>query len=148
MFLGRLFTGRIRAEEVEAETTAQIQYLQSRGIHLTHVDSHKHTHMFPGVLRPLLRGARACGIHSVRNPFEPTWAIRATASCNFVRAAQVSILRCLQSPWRRILADEGFTTTGGSLGVSGTGALENVTLHRLLDRVRVRHLGTRHAPWL
>ncbi len=136
MFLGRLFTGRIRAEEVEAEATAQIQYLQSRGIHLTHVDSHKHTHMFPGILRPLLRGARACGVHSVRNPFEPTWAIRATASRNFVRAAQVSILHCFQSPWQRILADEGFTTTCGSLGVSGTGALENTTLHGLLDRVR------------
>jgi len=136
VFLDRLFTGRIRAEEVEAETTAQIQYLQSRGIHVTHVDSHKHTHMFPGILRPLLRGARACGIHSVRNPFEPTWAIRATASCNFVRAAQVSFLRCLQSSWRRILADEGFATTGGSLGVSGTGSLEIVTLHRLLDRAR------------
>jgi chitin disaccharide deacetylase len=135
-FLGRLFTGRIRAEEIEAETIAQIQYLQSRGIQVTHVDSHKHTHMFPGVLRPLLRGARACGIHSVRNPFEPSWAIRATASCNFVRAAQVSILRCLHSSWRRILAEEGFVTTGGSLGVAGTGALEKATLHRLLDRVR------------
>jgi chitin disaccharide deacetylase len=136
VFLGRLFTGRIRAEEVQAETTAQIQYLQSRGVRLSHVDSHKHTHMFPGILRPVLRGARACGIHSVRNPFEPTWAIRATASCNLVRAAQVSILRGLQSSWQRILADEGFATTGGSLGVSSTGALEKITLDRLLHQVR------------
>jgi chitin disaccharide deacetylase len=136
VFLGRLFTGRIRAEEVQAETTAQIQYLQSRGVRLSHVDSHKHTHMFPGILRPLLRGARACGIHSVRNPFEPTWAIRATANCNLIRAAQVSILRGLQSSWQRILADEGFATTGGSLGVSSTGALEKITLDRLLHQVR------------
>lgn len=135
VFLERLFTGRIRAEEIEAETTAQIQYLQSRGIRVTHIDSHKHTHMFPGVLRPLLRGARACGIQSVRNPFEPAWAIRATASCNLVRAAQVGILRCLQSRWRRILAEEGFTATSGTLGVSSTGSLDNVTLHRLLDRI-------------
>jgi chitin disaccharide deacetylase len=136
VFLGRLLTGRISAEEIELETTAQIRYLQSRGIQVTHVDSHKHTHMFPGVLRPLLRGARACGIHSVRNPFEPSWAIRATATSNFVRAAQVSILRSLQSSWRRILAEEGFATTGGSLGVSGTGTLESMTLHRILDQIR------------
>jgi predicted glycoside hydrolase/deacetylase ChbG (UPF0249 family) len=135
VFLGRLFAGRIRAEEIQAETTAQIQYLQSRGLQVTHIDTHKHTHMFPSVLRPLLRGARACGIHSVRNPFEPVWAIRATASTSLVRSAQVSILRCLQSTWRRILAEEGFSTTGGTLGVSGTGALDTTTLHRLLDRV-------------
>ena len=135
VFLGRLFTGRVRAEEIEIEAAAQIQHLQARGLHVTHVDTHKHTHMFPSVLRPLLRGARACGIHSVRNPFEPLWAIRATASTGLVRAAEVSILRCLQSAWHRILAEEGFVTTGGTLGVSGTGALDTVTLRRLLDRV-------------
>ena len=135
VFLGRLFAGRIRAEDIEAEATAQIQYLQSRGLRITHVDTHKHTHMFPRVLRPLLRAARACGIRSVRNPFEPAWAIRATAGTGLVRAAQVSILRGLQSTWRRILTEEGFATTGGTLGVSGTGALDTVTLHRLLDRV-------------
>jgi predicted glycoside hydrolase/deacetylase ChbG (UPF0249 family) len=134
-FLGRLFAGRIRADEIQAEATAQIQYLQSCGLQVTHIDTHKHTHMFPRVLRPLLRGARACGIHLVRNPFEPVWAIRATAGAGFVRAAQVSILRSLQSTWRRILAEEGFKTTGGTIGVSGTGALDTVTLHRLLDRV-------------
>jgi predicted glycoside hydrolase/deacetylase ChbG (UPF0249 family) len=135
VFLARLVAGRIRAEEIEIEAKAQIHYLQSRGIQVTHVDTHKHTHMFPSVLRPLLRAARACGIHSVRNPFEPVWAIRATASTGFVRAAQVSILRCLRSTWHRIVAEEGFTTTSGTLGVSGTGALDAVTIHRLLDRV-------------
>ena len=134
-FLGRLFAGRIRADEIQAEATAQIQYLQSCGLQVTHIDTHKHTHMFPRVLRPLLRGARACGIRLVRNPFEPVWAIRATAGAGFVRAAQVSILRSLQSTWRRILTEEGFETTGGTIGVSGTGALDTVTLHRLLDRV-------------
>ncbi|HVN92117.1 MAG TPA: ChbG/HpnK family deacetylase [Terracidiphilus sp.] len=134
-FLGRLLTGRIRPEEIEMETTAQIRYLQSRGLHVTHVDTHKHTHMFPRVLRSVLRGARACGIHTVRNPFEPIWAIRASAGASLVRRAQVSSLRCLQTTWRRILAEEGFATTGGTLGVSGTGALNAVTLHRLVDRV-------------
>ena len=135
VFLGRLCTGRIRAAEIEAEAAAQVQYLQSRGLHVTHIDSHKHTHMFPGVLRPILRAARACGIHSVRNPFEPSWAVRATAGASLVRAAEVSILRRLQSDWRRILAEEGFATTDGTLGISATGALDTPTLNRLLDQV-------------
>jgi predicted glycoside hydrolase/deacetylase ChbG (UPF0249 family) len=135
VFLGRLFTGHIRAEEIETEATAQIQYLQSRGVHVNHVDTHKHTHIFPRVLRSVLRGARACGIHSVRNPFEPLWAIRASASTGFVRAVQVGILRCFRYTWHRILAEEGFATTSGTLGVTSTGALDTMTLHRLLDRV-------------
>jgi predicted glycoside hydrolase/deacetylase ChbG (UPF0249 family) len=135
VFLGRLFTGRIRDKEIEIETTAQIQYLQSQGIRVTHIDTHKHTHMFPRVLRPVLRAARACGIHSVRNPFEPIWAIRATASAGFVRAAQVRSLRCLHSTWQRIVTEEGFVATSGTLGVSGTGALDASTLYRLVKRV-------------
>ena len=45
-FLLRLFTGRIRAEEIEAEAAAQIAHLQQRGVRLTHIDTHKHAHIF------------------------------------------------------------------------------------------------------
>ena len=70
-FLERLFAGRIRSQEIEAEAAAQIALLQSSGLKLTHIDTHKHTHMFPAVLRPVLRAARSAGIRAVRNPFEP-----------------------------------------------------------------------------
>jgi predicted glycoside hydrolase/deacetylase ChbG (UPF0249 family) len=58
-FLLRLFAGRIRSEEIEAEVSAQIAFLQRSGVRLTHVDAHKHTHIFPAVLRPVVRAARA-----------------------------------------------------------------------------------------
>jgi len=67
-FLERLLTGRMRSEEIEAEAAAQIALLQSKGMALTHIDTHKHTHMFPAVLRPVLRAAKAAGIRAVRNP--------------------------------------------------------------------------------
>ena len=70
-FLRRLVSGRIRAAEIEAETAAQIALLQTKGLALTHIDTHKHAHMFPAVLRPVLRAARKAGIRAVRNPFEP-----------------------------------------------------------------------------
>src|SRR5712671_7902813 len=62
---------QIDAEEIQREAEAQIRKIQARGITLTHVDSHKHTHMFSRVLRPVLRAAKACSIRAVRNPFEP-----------------------------------------------------------------------------
>ena len=134
-FLGALFMGRIRSSEIEAETAAQIALLQSKGVKLTHIDSHKHTHIFPAVLRPMLRAAKAAGIHAVRNPFEPAWSRRATRGAGLIRRSEVSLLRLLEPAFRRIVAEEGFATTGGALGVLATGSLNAATLDALLGHL-------------
>jgi predicted glycoside hydrolase/deacetylase ChbG (UPF0249 family) len=134
-FLGRLFTGRIRAAEIEAEAAAQIAWLQSRGVRLTHIDTHKHTHMFPAVLRPVLRAARAAGIRAVRNPFEPVWALRAFAGASWARVAEVTVLRRLEPVCRQIIREEGFATTDGTIAVVGTGVLNAATVRFLLERL-------------
>jgi predicted glycoside hydrolase/deacetylase ChbG (UPF0249 family) len=118
--------------EIEAETTAQINLLHAKGLRLTHIDSHKHAHMFPAVLRPVLRAARAAGIRAVRNPFEPAWSRRATHGASWIRRAEVRLLRLLEPTFRRIVAEEGFTTTDGALGVLATGTLDSTTVSSLL----------------
>jgi hopanoid biosynthesis associated protein HpnK len=134
VFLARLFMGKIRSAEIQAEATAQIQHLQFRGIRVDHVDTHKHIHMFPRVLRPILRAARACGIGTVRNPFEPRWAVRATAGASFTRMAQVNLLRRLRPAWHADLSAEGFATTDGTIGVTATGVLDAANLQRLVSK--------------
>ena len=116
--------------EIEAEA-AQIAFLQNRGLRLTHIDTHKHTHMFPAVLRPVLRAARAAGIRAVRNPFETQWSLRATPGAPWVRRMEVSLLRLLEPTFRRIVAEEGFTTTDGAVGVLATGTLDAATVTAL-----------------
>lgn len=118
--------------EIEAEAAAQIASLQERGVRLTHIDTHKHVHMFPAVLRPVLRAARAAGIRAVRNPFEPAWSLRATRDAPWVRRAEVAALRLLEPAFRRIVAEEGFTTTAGAIGVLATGTLDATTVASLL----------------
>lgn len=134
-FLRRLFTGRILAAEIEAEARAQIQLLQSCGLRLTHVDTHKHTHMFPRVLRPILRAARSCGIRAIRNPFEPEWAIHATPRASLVRSAEVWALRRFGPYFRRILVEEGFSTTDGTIAVAATGVVNANTVRTLLAQL-------------
>jgi hopanoid biosynthesis associated protein HpnK len=131
-FLMRLFTSRISVAEIEAEAAAQIALLKSRGLRLTHIDTHKHTHMFPPVLRAVLRAARAAGIGAVRNPFEPVWAVRATAGATWARCAEVNVLRQLEAACRRIIAEEGFLTTDGTVAVAGTGVLNAVAVRSLI----------------
>lgn len=131
-FLKKLLMGGIRDQEIEREASSQIAALQQRGVLLTHIDTHKHTHMFPRVLRPVLRAARACGIRTVRNPFEPAWSVAATPGAPWVRRTEVRALRLLESSFRRIVAEEGFTTTGGAIGVLATGTLDARALASLL----------------
>jgi hopanoid biosynthesis associated protein HpnK len=132
VFLKRLLTGRIRTAEIEADANAQISLLQSRGVRLTHIDTHKHLHIFPAVLRPVLRAAQAAGIRAVRNPFEPEWSRSATQGAPWSRRAQMRMLRLLEPTFRRIVAEEGFTTTDGAIGVLATGTLDSNTVSSLL----------------
>ena len=133
VFLKLLLTGRIRSSEIEAETTAQINLLHAKGLRLTHIDTHKHAHMFPAVLRPVLRAARAAGIRAVRNPFEPAWSRRVTHGAPWIRHAEVRLLRLLEPAFRRIVAEEGFTTTDGAIGVLATGTIDSKVVSSLLQ---------------
>lgn len=135
IFLLRLFTGRIRAEEMEAEAAAQIAHLQQRGVRLTHIDTHKHTHIFSPVLRPVLRAARAAGIRAVRHPFEPEWAVRAAIGAPLARVLQIAALRPLAPRSRQILMQEGFTTTDGTIALAGTGTLDAAGLRSLIEQL-------------
>lgn len=134
-FLPRLFTGRIRAAEIEAEAAAQIALLKNRGLRLTHVDTHKHTHMFPPVLRPVLRAAKAAGIGMVRNPFEPEWAVHATPRASAARAAEVFALRKMGPYFKRLIASHGVMATDGTIAVVGTGTLDGDAVRSLLKQL-------------
>jgi len=128
---------KIAAEEIEREVEAQVRKLQSSGITLTHVDSHKHTHMFPHVLRPLLRAARACGIRAVRNPFEPmrSWPgsmVLGTPGL-WLRSAGVTAFRMFAAEFRRAIKEQGMASTDGTVGIAVTGLLDQHKLLRILD---------------
>lgn len=134
-FLPRLFTSNIDASEIEAETAAQIASLQNWGLELTHIDTHKHLHMFPSVLRAVLRAARAAGINKIRNPFEPSWAVRATARASLTRIAELTVLRRLRPVCLNLISDAGFTTTDGTIAMAATGVLDAATLASLINRL-------------
>ncbi|HET8889787.1 MAG TPA: ChbG/HpnK family deacetylase [Candidatus Angelobacter sp.] len=128
---------QIAAEEIEREVEAQIRKIQPSGITLTHVDSHKHTHMFPQVLRPLLRAARACGIRAVRNPFEPvrswpTGMVLGTPGL-WLRSAGVMAFGIFAAEFRRAIKEQGMVTTDGTVGIAVTGLLNQRRLLRILD---------------
>lgn len=128
--------GRLDAQQVESEATAQFRKLQQAGIFVTHFDTHKHTHIFPGVLRALLRAARACGIRAVRNPFAP---VRPVAYAHLLGRprlwksySEVRLLRTLVARFRREVHEAGLITTDGTFGILGTGTLDTKLFNAII----------------
>jgi predicted glycoside hydrolase/deacetylase ChbG (UPF0249 family) len=132
-FLRDLMRGRIREQEIEAEAISQIRRIQLSGVTVSHIDSHKHIHAFPRALAPLLRAARHCGVDCVRNPFEPSWSLRATRVASAWRRAQVHAMRSQRRAFLRLTEEHGMSTADGSIGVLATGGLDADVLRSMLQ---------------
>jgi predicted glycoside hydrolase/deacetylase ChbG (UPF0249 family) len=127
--------GAIRQDDIQREALAQIQKLQRAGLTLTHVDTHKHTHLLSRVTRPIIRALEQSGIRCIRNPFEPRWAASLGGSTRrslFVRALGPGLRRFEASP---PIASRQILTTRGTIGISATGHLNSSTLSALLKSI-------------
>jgi len=133
------FRGKLQPDEIEAEATAQIRRLQAAGIEPTHFDTHKHAHMFPAVLRPLLRAARARNVAAVRNPFGQVWPLPLGDMLRrrqlWKRFAQLNVLRNFAAKFRREVEAHGLRTTDGSVAVLVTGSLDLKLFREIVDNI-------------
>ncbi|MGP0020163.1 MAG: ChbG/HpnK family deacetylase [Candidatus Sulfotelmatobacter sp.] len=130
-FAARALTGQLDATEIAAEATAQIRRVQAAGVCVTHLDTHKHTHIFPKVLRPLLLAAAECGVRAVRNPFGPRLPFRLSNLLKrpnlWTRWAEMRVLGTFAGKFQKAVRRAGFITPDGTLGIEVTGTL-NETL--------------------
>ena len=138
-FAARALSRRIDEEEIFAEVAAQIRKLQASAISVSHVDTHKHTHLFPRILRPVLRAARECGVRAVRNPFGPRLPMRSSKLMQrpnlWTRYAQLRILGGFAKNFRSAVAREGFVTPDGTLGIEVTGTLDETLFHAIAESI-------------
>jgi len=75
-FMGRYFRKKIKMDEMYLELAGQIKKINEEGLTITHLDSHEHVHMFPGVLKITLRLAEEFGIPYIRVPLERSAVVR------------------------------------------------------------------------
>ena len=132
-FIQALLRGKIKSAEIELEALFQIHKLQSAGIKITHLDTHKHTHLFPCIARPLLEVAERSGIRAIRNPFEPGWSLTLGQGSRTRRFA-VRLIGCLRPRFEAALDlhHNRVLTTGGTVAISATGELNCTTLSEIL----------------
>jgi hopanoid biosynthesis associated protein HpnK len=127
---------KISSDEIQREAEAQIRKIQAAGIAVTHVDTHKHTHLVPHVLRSVIKAAKACGVRAVRNPFEPKRSrvsrIAGTKT-QWMRSAGVTAFQVFAPQFRKIMREEKMLTTDGTLGITVTGQLDHKVLAGILQ---------------
>jgi len=133
-FTRDLLLGRIDEADIAREASAQIQKLQHHGITVTHLDTHKHTHIFPQVARPLLIVAEHMGVPAIRNPFEQPWSL-ALGRSPILRRIQLRVIHHLRPRFLALpqIRSGRILTTNGTLGISATGHLNATTLAAILN---------------
>jgi chitin disaccharide deacetylase len=136
-FVARALAGKVDANQIEAEAIAQMQNIQAAGITVSHFDTHKHTHIFPAVLRPLLRAAAKRGVRALRNPFPPQGLVPLPLLLSrpilWKRYAQLKYLRRFSEQFREAVQDGGLFTTDGTLGLAATGYMDPDLFQSLVE---------------
>ena len=69
-FAKRYYSGAVKKAELEAELRAQLERALNCGVNITHIDSHQHTHVLPGINSLVLKLSNEYNIIRVRIPKE------------------------------------------------------------------------------
>ncbi len=135
-FAARAMLGGFDPDQLVAEITAQIRKIQSTGLQVTHLDTHKHAHIFPEILAALLRAARICGVRAIRNPFVPLQSMPARQFKGkpdlWKRYGQVRMLHTFSGPFHQRTKRAGLLTPDGVIGVIETGSVDSFGYSSLL----------------
>lgn len=135
-FAARAMLGGFDRDQLVAEITAQIRKIQAAGLQVTHLDTHKHAHIFPEILAALLRAARICGVRALRNPFVPLPAMPARQFKKmpdlWKRYGQVRMLHTFSRPFHQRTKRSGLSTPDGVIGVIETGLIDGSGYSSLL----------------
>jgi chitin disaccharide deacetylase len=127
-FAARATLGGFDRDQLVAEVTAQIRKIQSAGIEVTHLDSHKHAHIFPEILQAMMRAARICGVRAIRNPFVPIKSLPARQFKGkaqlWKRLGQTRLLHTFSRQFRQKIKRAGMVSPDGVIGVVETGTVE------------------------
>jgi hopanoid biosynthesis associated protein HpnK len=116
------------------ELRAQLEKIAAAGVRVTHLDTHKHTHLLPPVLDAVVRLAGEFGVRWVRRPFD----LPMPASRNAVPAGVRMARRAMAALERRFEArfcSGGVRTTDHFAGFQWTGRFTAEDLISLFRRL-------------
>ena len=134
LFIKRFLRGKIRLAVVERELAAQIDRVRMAGIQPSHLDSHQHLHVLPGIGGLVLDLARRFSIRAIRIPAEPVAFIGATPA-TVGRLVGRGGLTMLANLFRQHAAAAGIRTSDHFYGMLAGGQLTEPAILAILRRL-------------
>lgn len=154
-FIKALALRRFGPRQVSEEIDAQVSRALESGISPTHLDSHQHLHMLPGVFASVTAIARDAGIHVIRLPLERPanrasmhrgavcpdaeegGAMHRAAVCtDAFRKSQIAALSLLCRFRAGQLRRHGFHVADRFWGLAASGNLTEPDLSRVVDSLQ------------
>ena len=136
----KLTRGLISTDEIASEFRAQVDRVARAGIQPTHLDTHKHSHTHPLVMKALTRVAAEFGIGCVRNPFERGFATsRLRNLTNWAYLKQFALSAAIQPgaiQFKRLVRRHGLKTPDRFFGVGLTGMLDSYAIRSMMESLR------------
>lgn len=104
------FLGKINLDEVLFEFEAQILKIKNSGIPISHMDSHQHIHMLPGIFKIAVALARKHNIPAIRIPYERPRRYMLKKSGMLMRFMQLLVLNkfCRDSSFSGLISPNYF----------------------------------------
>jgi hopanoid biosynthesis associated protein HpnK len=122
---------RVR-RQLEAEIRAQFEAFARTGLHLDHVNVHKHFHLHPSILALLLSVGREHGLQAMRVPQEPLWF---AARSGWAARAGTALLRPWVGLMKRRLRGAGIRYNDRIFGIAASGAMDEAKFLEVLGRL-------------
>lgn len=133
-FLARFLRGRVSLAEVRTELAAQVAKAAAVGIRVTHLDSHQHLHVLPGIIEIVLDLADEYEIPALRIPGEP-FLFAGGYPCSASRLLGRTGLSTLAALARRKARRRGLAVPDHFFGMLAGGNLREEYLLAIIDRL-------------
>lgn len=132
-FLKRLYSGKVKMQEIFDELRAQFEIIMNSGLHVTHVDGHQHLHVLPQVIPMVVSLMKEYGIDKVRIPDESFGFLNGVYSP--VRAISKWGLAEVSRKAYEVTRDAGISSPLYFWGMMNGGQLTEPALMKILGQV-------------
>ncbi|MBN1869560.1 MAG: ChbG/HpnK family deacetylase [Candidatus Omnitrophica bacterium] len=107
-FIKAYLLGRIDIHQVERELDAQFRKVIQAGIKISHVDSHQHLHLLPGIMKVVVRLAKKYQVSKIRLPYMPLTSLLSSTRKRQRNLVGKILSNILSLGYRQVLNREQF----------------------------------------
>lgn len=133
-FMNKYIMGKFDFDQIKIELDAQIAKVFETGLKITHVDSHQHLHVLPGILEIVIDLARKYHIEAMRSPCEPYFFVGGYPA-KLMRMASRMGLSFLAKKAQKKVRKEGFLTPDHFFGMLAGGNMRQKYLLNIVDNL-------------